>query len=198
MIRRGYLKSDILIEAFLKIERKEFLPEELEDQAEVNVALPIGYGQTISQPATVAFMLELLNPQAGQRVLDVGSGSGWTTALLAYIVKEKGKVVALERIKELVAFGKKNVKKFGFCEKGIVRFYEADGSLGLSQEAPFDRILVSAAAEKIPQALKDQLKIGGKLIIPIGNDLYCLEKKEANNFCEEIFPGFEFVPLIEN
>lgn len=196
LIKQGYLKSDILIEAFLKIERREFLPRELEKQAEINVALPIGCGQTISQPLTVAFMLELLDPRIGQKILDVGSGSGWTTALLAYIVKEKGKVVALERIKDLVEFGKNNVEKFGFCQRGIVEFYEADGSLGFPEEAPFDRILVSAATGEIPSALKDQLQIGGKLVIPVGRELCYLEKKDANNFCEEKFPGFEFVPLI--
>lgn len=198
LIKQGYLKSDILIEAFFNVERKEFLPQELEDQAEANIALPIGYGQTISQPLTVAFMLELLNPQAGQKILDVGSGSGWTTALLAFVVGEKGKVVALERIKELVEFGKKNVQKFSFYEKGIVEFYEADGTKGFPQEAPFDRILVSAAAEEVPPALKEQLKINGKLIIPIGDELCYLEKKDANNFFEERFPGFEFVRLINN
>lgn len=117
LIKQGYLKSDILIEAFFKIERKEFLPEELEEQAEVNIALPIGYGQTISQPLTVAFMLELLDPQASQKILDVGSGSGWTTALLSFVVGEKGKVVALERIKELVYFGKKKCAKIWFLRK---------------------------------------------------------------------------------
>lgn len=198
LIKQGYLKSDILIEAFFNVERKEFLPQELEDQAEANIALPIGYGQTISQPLTVAFMLELLNPQAGQKILDVGSGSGWTTALLAFVVGEKGKVVALERIKELVEFGKKNVQKFSFYEKGIVEFYEADGTKGFPQEAPFDRILVSAAAEEVPPALKEQLKINGKLIIPVGDELCYLEKKDANNFFEERFPGFEFVRLINN
>jgi len=198
LIKQGYLKSDILIEAFFNVERKEFLPQELEDQAEANIALPIGYGQTISQPLTVAFMLELLNPQAGQKILDVGSGSGWTTALLAFVVGEKGKVVALERIKELFEFGKKNVQKFSFYEKGIVEFYEADGTKGFPQEAPFDRILVSAAAEEVPPALKEQLKINGKLIIPVGDELCYLEKKDANNFFEERFPGFEFVRLINN
>jgi protein-L-isoaspartate(D-aspartate) O-methyltransferase len=198
LIKQGYLKSDILIEAFFNIERKEFLPKELEDQAEANIALPIGYGQTISQPLTVAFMLELLDPQLDQKILDVGSGSGWTTALLAYIVKERGKVIALERVRDLMEFGRNNVGKFGFCEKGIVEFYEADGSLGFPTEAPFDRILVSAATEEIPPALKEQLKIGGKLIIPIGQSLCYLEKKDENNFCEEKFTGFEFVPLITN
>ncbi|PIP26187.1 MAG: protein-L-isoaspartate O-methyltransferase [Candidatus Moranbacteria bacterium CG_4_9_14_3_um_filter_40_7] len=198
LIKQGYLKSDVLIEAFFNIERKEFLPRELEDQSEANIALPIGYGQTISQPLTVAFMLELLNPRVDQKILDIGSGSGWTTALLSFVVREKGKVVALERIKELVDFGKKNVQKFGFCGKGIAEFYEANGFEGFPREAPFDRILVSASVEEIPPALKEQLKIGGKLVIPVNQTLYCLEKKDENNFFEERFPGFEFVPFIKN
>ncbi len=85
LIRQGYLKTDLLIEAFSEISRVEFVPHELEKEAEANVALPIGYGQTISQPLTVALMMELLDPQRGQNVLDIGSGSGWTTALLCYI-----------------------------------------------------------------------------------------------------------------
>jgi protein-L-isoaspartate(D-aspartate) O-methyltransferase len=198
LIKQGYLRSDNLIEAFFNVERKEFVPEEFEAQAEVNIALPIGYGQTISQPLTVAFMLELLNPQAGQKILDVGSGSGWTTALLSFIVGEKGKVIALERIKELVEFGKKNVQKFSFHKKEMAVFYEADGSRGFPDEAPFDRILVSASAKEVPPALKEQLKIGGKLVISIGNDICCLEKRSADDFFEEKFPGFEFVPLIIN
>jgi protein-L-isoaspartate(D-aspartate) O-methyltransferase len=198
LIRQGYLKSDALIEAFFNIERKEFLPPELEAQAEFNVALPIGYGQTISQPLTVAFMLELLDPQASQKILDIGSGSGWTTALLSFVVGARGKVIALERIKELAAFGKKNVQKFSFYKEGRAEFYEADGTEGFPGEAPFDRILVSAAAQEVPQALKDQLKIGGKLVIPVGQDICYIEKKDANNFLEEKFPGFEFVPLIKN
>lgn len=192
------MKSDILIEAFFEISRKEFLPLELEDQADVNVALPIGFGQTISQPLTVAFMLELLDPQTNQKILDVGSGSGWTTALLAYVVGQKGKIIAIERVRELMEIGRKNVQKFGFYEKGIAEFYEADGSEGFPGEAPFDRILVSASAEAIPPALKEQLKVGGKLVIPIGQEICYLEKKGADNFLEERFPGFEFVPLITN
>lgn len=198
LIKQGYLKSDALIEAFFNIERKEFLPPELEAQAEFNVALPIGYGQTISQPLTVAFMLELLDPRANQKILDIGSGSGWTTAILSFVVGERGRVIALERIKELVAFGEKNVQKFSFYKEGRVEFYENDGTEGFPQEAPFDRILVSASAQEIPAVLKEQLKIGGKLVIPVGQDIYYLEKKDADNFFEEKFPGFEFVPLVKN
>jgi protein-L-isoaspartate(D-aspartate) O-methyltransferase len=159
-------------------------------------ALPIGYGQTISQPLTVAIMLELLDPKKGQKILDVGSGSGWTTALLSYVVGEEGKVVALEIKKELVEFGKENADKYKFVEKGIAEFYEADGNKGFPKEAPYDRIIVSASAECVPNALKEQLKVGGKMVIPVQNSLWYMEKKSDNDFYKEEFRGFVFVPLL--
>lgn len=196
LIKDGYLESDLVIDAFLEINRAEFVPEELESAAESNVALPIGYGQTISQPLTVAIMLELLDVKRGLKVLDVGSGSGWTTSLLSYIVGSEGKVIALERIKDLYEFGKNNADKFGYVKKGIARFYQEDGSKGFPQEAPYDRILVSAMTKEIPDELKKQLKIGGKMVIPTKNNLFFLEKKSETEFYEEQFPGFSFVPLI--
>jgi len=196
LITNGYLESDPIINAFSKIDRVEFVPDGLESQAEVDVALPIGYGQTISQPLTVAFMLELLDPRAGQTILDVGAGSGWTTAILAEITGNSGKVIAVERINELLEWGKKNVDKYGYVGKGIAKFYLADGSQGISQEAPFDRILVSASSPDIPQSLKDQLKIGGKMVLPVKSSIFYLEKKNELEFLQEEFPGFSFVPLI--
>ncbi len=196
LIRQGYLKTDKIIEAFSEISRIEFLPKEIELQAEVNVALPIGYGQTISQPLTMAFMLELLNPKEGQKILDVGSGSGWSTSLLAHIVGGNGKIIAVEKINELVKVGKKNANKFGFVKKGIIDFYEAEKKLGFSKEAPYDRILVSAAASDIPQELVEQLKVGGIMVIPVKNDIVFVEKKNETEIYKEEFPGFSFVPLI--
>lgn len=196
LITNGYLRTDLIIDAFSEISRVEFVPEELESEADRDIALPIGYGQTISQPLTVAVMLELLDPKRGQKILDVGSGSGWTAALLAYIVGGQGKVIAVEGIEQLEKFGEKNVDKFGYVKKGIVEFYAADGNIGFPPAAPFDRILVSAAAEKIPQALKDQLKIGGKMVIPVKNAITYLEKKSETDFYKEEYPGFSFVPLI--
>lgn len=198
LIKDGYLKTDVIIEAFSEINRVEFVPREFELQADANVALPIGYGQTISQPLTVAFMLELLDPQKGQKILDVGSGSGWTTALLSYIVGKEGKVYAIEKEENLVEFGKKNADKYGYVKNGIAEFYNNDGTKGLSEKAPFDRILVSASSGEIPSVLKDQLKIGGKMVIPREDTIYLLEKKSEQEFEEKKFPGFSFVPLVSN
>ncbi|MEI7749379.1 MAG: protein-L-isoaspartate O-methyltransferase [Candidatus Moraniibacteriota bacterium] len=198
LIMQGYLKSDPLIEAFNNIRREEFIPEEFSSESETNIPLPIGYGQTISQPLTVAVMLELLDLKAGQKVLDVGSGSGWSSALIASTVGESGSVVAIERIPELHDFGKRNIEKFGFVSLGRVKCVLGDGSQGYANGAPYDRILVSASAEEIPEVYKRQLAVGGKMVIPIYNSLAYIEKRGEDDFYIERFPGFIFVPLIEN
>jgi len=196
LIRQSYLKTDSIIDAFSKINRVEFVPDDLKNQVEENVPLPIGYGQTISQPLTVAFMLELLSPQRGQNILDLGSGSGWTTALLSYIVGPRGKVSAIERIPELCEWGKTNADKFKFVKRGIANFYCIDGSEGYEKNAPYDRILISAMTQRIPNALKNQLKIGGKMVIPVHGSVWLLEKRGKDDFYEKEYPGFSFVPLI--
>lgn len=197
LIRKGYLKSDAIVDAFSEIGRIEFVRSEFEGEAEADIPLPIGFGQTISQPLTVAFMLELLNPEEGQNILDIGSGSGWTTALLSYIVGLKGKVTALEMIPELCEWGKQNAEKFKFVSSKIAEFHCENGGRGFSQNAPYNRILVSAMVQEISQELKDQLKIGGKMVIPVHNDIWYLEKKSENDFYKEEFPGFSFVPLVQ-
>ena len=198
LIQEGWLKTPRIIDAFKKIKRIDFLPEDMQDLAELNEALPIGYGQTISQPLVVAFMLELLEPKEGERILDVGSGSGWTTALLADIVKPKGRVFAIEIIPELKEFGEKNTAKYNFVEEGTAEFVCADGSKGYRKEAPYDKILASASAEKLPLSWKEQSKIDGRIVTPIGNSIWLFVKKSIREFQETEFPGFVFVPLIEN
>mgnify|MGYP001562747178 CR=1 FL=1 len=223
LIQEGWLKTPRIIEAFKKIKRVDFLPEDMkdlsrtfllnekvQDLAELNEALPIGYGQTISQPLVVAFMIEQLQPQPGDKILDIGSGSGWTTALLAEIVGEKGKIIAIEIIPELVEFGKRNVAKYNFLapyrtegsgagiEKGITQFISADGSKGYEKEAPFDKILASASIQgELPRAWKEQLKVGGRIVTPIGNSIWLFVKNNEEKFEEIEYPGFVFVPLIE-
>src|SRR4030042_1309162 len=127
LIQEGWLKTPKIINAFQEIKRIDFLTEEVKDLAKSDEALPIGYGQTISQPLVVAFMLELLQPQEGEKILDIGFGSGWTSALLASIVGEKGKGIAVEFIPELAEFGKKNISKYNFIEKGVVECFCVDG-----------------------------------------------------------------------
>ena len=198
LIKEGWLKTPGIIEAFKKIKRADFLPEESKELAEWNEALPIGFGQTISQPLVVAFMLELLQPRAGDKILDVGSGSGWTSALLAEIAGPNGKVVALEIIPELKEFGEKNVGKYDFIAKGITEFVCADGSKGYEKEAPFDRILASASARgEIPGAWKKQLRAGGTIVSPIDSSVWQIIKTAEGKFEEIEYPGFIFVPLVE-
>jgi protein-L-isoaspartate(D-aspartate) O-methyltransferase len=196
LIRKGYLKNDLLIDAFSEISRAEFVPREFESEADADIALPIGYGQTISQPLTVATMLELLDPGRGQKILDIGAGSGWTAALLSYAVGKEGKIFAIERQPQLCDFGKNNADKFGYVKNEIAEFICVDGSKGYPKEAPYDRILVSASAECVPNELKEQLKIGGKMVIPILHSLWFLEKTGENDFKKEEYPGFSFVPLV--
>lgn len=198
LIKLGALKTDRIIKAFLATDRKNFVPPELAAEAYVDAPLPIGQGQTISQPYTVAFMMELLEPRPGQKILDVGFGSGWTTAILAHIAGEKGKVFGLEIVPELFTFGKANLQKSGYRQ---AKLYNQSGWEGLPGQAPFDRILVSAAAREVPNALKEQLKIGGKMVIPVGSmfdsKIAALTKKSAKEFRQESFPGFAFVPLVK-
>jgi len=196
LIQGGWLKTPRIIEAFRKIKRVDFLPKDLEDLAELNEALPIGYGQTISQPLVVAFMIEQLQPQPGDKILDIGSGSGWTAALLAEIVGPEGKVIAIDIISELVEFGRKNIEKYNFVKKGVVQCVCADGSKGYPKEAPFDKILVSATAKELSSAWKEQLKIGGRIVTPINTSIWVFLKKNEKEFTEIEYPGFVFVPLI--
>ncbi len=205
LISEGYLKTPNIIEAFRKIKREDFVLEDLKSEADINAPLPIGHSQTISQPLTVAFMLELLQPKAGDKILDIGSGSGWQSAMLAYIIGKNGKLYAIERIPELLEFGKKNVAKYNFVEKGIVKFILGDGSKGYPNIATcpellegFDKIIAAAAADKIPESWKEQLKINGRLVAPVKSSIWLLIKKNKGEFIEQEFPGFAFVPLISH
>ena len=178
--------------AFSKIDRQNFVPEYLRDQAYLDAPLPIGYGQSISQPSTVKLILQWLDAKPNETVLDVGSGSGWTTALLSEIVKPNGKIFAVERIPELVKLGKDNCDRIGITN---AKFFQSGKEYGLPQYAPFNRILVSAAASELPIELLDQLKANGKLIIPVEDDILEITKT-TNNYKTIIHPGFIFVPLI--
>lgn len=191
LIKKGWLKTPRIIEAFKAVKREDFLSDK--SLAELDEALPIGEGQTISQPSVVAFMLEKLNPMPGDKILDIGSGSGYTSALLCHIVGEKGKVISIEIIPELKEFGENNVKKCGFINS---QFIISDGNLGYEKEAPYDKILASASGKALPFSWKKQLKIKGRIVAPVLNSIWVLEKIKEDDFKEEEFKGFVFVPLV--
>lgn len=191
LVENGVLKTPRLIEAFLSVDRIDFVPHELHAMAYADMPLPIGSGQTISQPYTVAFMLELLQAKLTDRVLDVGSGSGWTTGLLACMSKS---VDAVERVEGLVSFSQDNLQKYAFENVSVHR---AKKSLGLMGEH-FDKILVSCAANELPQPLIEQLNVGGVMVIPIMNSIVKVIKSSETDLQIQEYPGFVFVPLIRD
>lgn len=196
LISGGYLKTPRIIEAFKKIDRADFVSEKLKDEAYIDAPLPISAGQTISQPLTVAFMMELLQPAPGDKILDVGYGSGWTTALLAEIAGGKEKIFAIERVPELCELGKQNVGKYNFIKTGRAEMKCGDGTRGWPENAPFDKIIAGASGERLPEAWRKQLKIGGRIVVPIKNSIWLFIKEDKNKFEEIEYPGFVFVPLI--
>lgn len=191
--KQGVLKSPEIVNAFLQIDRKKFLKPEQYGHAYDDTPLPTLSGQTISQPYTVAFMFELLKPKIGQKVLDIGSGSGWTTALLAEIVGVKGEVTGTEIIPTLVELGRENINRFKHKNVKIEQAIEDE--LGRKGEV-FDRILVSASAQKMPDELISQLKPGGIMVIPVGENIVKLEKSLDEKIKTKEYPGFVFVPLV--
>ncbi len=192
----GLLEKKEVYEAFVKIDRGDFVLKEHKKEAGRNIPLSIGYGQTISQPQVVAFMISLLQPEEENKVLDIGFGSGWTTALLAEIVKP-GKVYGIERVPEVYEFGKKNIQKYNFLKTGSVEVFLGDGREGKEDKAPFDRILISASDKdaNLPLKLREQLKVNGRLVMPIRDSIYLFIKTE-DDFEMREYGGFSFVPLV--
>ncbi len=192
----GLIKREDVKKAFEKVDRADFVHPEARDRAYHNTALPIGDGQTISQPQVVAFMLHLLEPKKGGNFLDIGFGSGWTTALLAEIIGN-GKVIAIERIESIYEFGKNNINKYDYIERGVVELFCGDGREGKESHAPYDGILISASDKdaQLPLKIRDQLKDGGRIVMPIRDSLFLFTKKGSDfEMCE--YEGYSFVPLV--
>ncbi|ASJ13008.1 protein-L-isoaspartate(D-aspartate) O-methyltransferase [Thermococcus thioreducens] len=196
LFREGVIRSEAVRRAFLKYPRYLFVQKRHWDYAHVDEPLPIPAGQTISAPHMVAIMLELAELRPGMNVLEVGTGSGWNAALIAELVKTD--VYTIERIPELVEFARRNLEKAGVENVHVI---PGDGTRGFPPKAPYDRIIVTAGAPKVPEPLLEQLNPGGRLIIPVGGyhlwqDLYVVEKTEGGRIKKKRWGGVAFVPLI--
>jgi protein-L-isoaspartate(D-aspartate) O-methyltransferase len=191
ILRRGIVDERIL-DAMRTIPRHNFVPKENQQNAYEDFPLPIGYQQTISQPYIVAFMTNILDLQGNDQVLEVGTGSGYQAAVLSLLVK---KVHTLERIPELADKARQTLQELGVKN---VEVHEGDGSMGWPQDAPYQAILVTAAAPAAPQALLDQLDIGARMIIPVGGQFHQvleLWRREKEGLKSEAILPVAFVPL---
>jgi len=194
----GYLNKPEVVKAFRKVPRHEFVPENIRNYSYADQPLSIGCGQTISAPSMIAIMMESLDLAPGQRVLEIGAGSGYNAALVAEIVGRKGEVITVERIAELAEFAEGNLKKTGY---GWIRVATGDGTKGYQEGAPWDRILVTACAPELPNPLIAQLKIGGKLGAPVGQHYMAqtwivAEKQGEKKLKIQEYGGCSFVPLV--
>ncbi len=189
------IKSKIVIDALLKVPRHLFIDQDFETHAYIDKAFPIDSEQTISQPFTVAFQTSLLNLNKKDKVLEIGTGSGYQTAILMEIANS---VFSIERQHKLYRRSKKNLTNLGYK---TINIKYGDGYKGLQEHQPFDKILVTAGAEILPKQLLLQLKIGGKLVIPIGKDIQkmtVIERKSEKSFDKKIYGNFKFVPMLKN
>ena len=190
--RKGYLKSRKVISAFQSIPREEFIPKKFRDHAYVDRPLPTGVGQTISAPHMVAIMTELLEPKSGDKVLEIGGGSGYQAAILSRLVK---KVYAIELEKSLASFAETNLRNVGIRNVEVIT---ADGRDGYKKDAPYDKIIVTCATEKIYDDWKEQLKDNGIILAPVGGSfVQTLVKGVKKNHWFETEDILEcvFVPL---
>ena len=193
-IRNKGIKDKKVLDAMSKVPRHLFMDSGFIDFAYQDKPFPIGADQTISQPYTVAFQTELLEVQPGHKILEIGTGSGYQTAVL---IELKAEVYSIERQKELYAKAKKFLPKVGYVPKKLVY---GDGYIGLTENAPFNGIIVTAGAPYVPKALLGQLKIGGKLVIPVGDDVQVMTvftRTSEKKFEKLEYGDFRFVPMLK-
>ena len=196
---RGYINSEIVKDAMIKVPREEFMTPETKSYAYLDRPIPLKNGQTISAPHMVAIICEKLGLQKGMKVLEIGTGFGYNAAVVAEIIGPEGHVYTIERIENLKNTAEQNLNRTGYSKNVTVIL--GDGTNGYNEQAPYDRIYATASAPKIPEPLKKQLKIGGRLMTPIGRDtsvqeLLCLTRINENDYKSHNLGGVVFVPMI--
>ena len=195
--RAGYVRSEPVREAFLTVKREEFVPAVVQQAAYADHPLDIGHGQTISAPHMVAIMVEAMRAKEGQRVLEVGGGSGYHAAVMAHVVGSDGHVYTVERLESLADRARASLEAAGLSDR--VTVVVGDGSCGWPEYAPYDRISVACAAPKVPEPMLRELTDGGRLLIPVGG-LYVQEltriTRVGTKFRKEGLGGCVFVPLV--
>jgi len=188
--------SKRVIEAMNKIDRKLFVPSEFEESAYLDTPLPIGYGQTISVPHMVGLMCKYLDLKEGNKVLEVGTGSGYNAAVMSILVGKEGKIYSVEIVEQLYQRAKTILTNLSIEN---VELFLSDGKLGLKEYAPYDKITVTCYARVIPPALIEQLKDGGSLLIPVGDEYVQVLrriKKKSDKLVEESLGNVRFVPMV--
>lgn len=196
VLRRRGIASEAVLDAMAQVPRERFVPDHLAELAYEDGALPIGDGQTISQPYIVALMTEAAGLGPESRVLEVGTGSGYSTAILSLLA---GHVFSIERHDTLATAARERLETGGYLDN--VTLSVGDGTLGLPEKAPFDAIIIAAAGPRVPEALRAQLAMGGRLVMPVGSasgpqKLTCVTRDGGENFRTEDLAPVSFVPLI--
>lgn len=192
----GLIKNERLLKSFQEVKREDFVLPKYKESSYEDIALPIGYESTISQPSTIMIMLQALELKPNLKVLEIGTGSGYTAALMSKIIWKKRYIFSIDIIPELVRFAKDNLKKEKIKN---VKLFCRNGKKGLKEHSPFDRILVNAACKETPKELIKQLKINGILVAPIGSEHHqkmIKFTKEKNKLKEECLGDFVFVKLV--
>ncbi len=199
LLESGYIKTEKVRKAMEAVPREEFIPASNRPYAYADQPLPIGEGQTISAPHMVAMICEILELEDGMDVLEIGTGFGYNAAVVAQIIGEKGHLYSIERISSLAETAKENLKRTGLDEN--ITVIVGDGTKGYTEEAPYDRIYGTASAPSLPEPLREQLKIGGIMLIPVGEknyfqDLVYIKRESEDKYEKKSTGGVAFVPMI--
>lgn len=194
--RSGYLKTAEIASAMRATDRNDFLPEAEKVHAYDDKPIAIGWDQVSSQPLVVAFMLELLAPRKGDRILDIGTGIGWQAAILSRIVGESGRIVTIERHPDLHAFAENNFSDMDMFKSGVIENISGDASVDLKSDLVFDRMISGAEVDEVPALWKNLLVVGGRMVIPVKGSIVVADKMSVDTFNTKEYVGFGFTPLI--